>query len=146
MQRYFTLAEAEALIPQLTNSLRQAQDAQNDAKGAEEQILQQKYKVAMSGGSVVNINRSFALRDQRQHALERLKSIAENLILLGCQLKDLEKGLIDFPTFYEGNEVLLCWRLGEESIDYWHSTEEGFAGRKEIDDHFRAHHRKEPLI
>lgn len=146
MQRYFTLAEAEALIPQLTNSLRQAQEAQKDAKAAEEQILQQKYKVAMSGGSVVNINRSFALRDQCQHALERLKAIAQSLLLLGCQLKDLEKGLIDFPTFYEGNEVLLCWRLGEESIEYWHSMEEGFAGRKEIDDHFRVHHHKEPLI
>ena len=59
----------------------------------------------------------------------------------GVQVKDLDTGLIDFPTLYKGREVLLCWKLGEERIAYWHGVEEGFRGRKAIDDEFREEHR-----
>jgi hypothetical protein len=51
---------------------------------------------------------------------------------LGVLVKDLDMGLVDFPALREGEEVLLCWRLGEEEIGYWHGLEEGFAGRKEL--------------
>ena len=47
-------------------------------------------------------------------------------------MKDLDDGLLDFPSLREGEEVLLCWRLGEEEIAFWHGPEEGFAGRKPL--------------
>ena len=64
----------------------------------------------------------------------------------GAQIKDLDIGLIDFLTMYRGREVLLCWKLGEEGIGYWHGTEEGFRGRKPIDDEFREHRRSRKTL
>jgi hypothetical protein len=49
--------------------------------------------------------------------------------------------LIDFPALYQGREVLLCWKLGEDRIAFWHGVDEGFRGRKPIDDEFRENHR-----
>jgi hypothetical protein len=53
---------------------------------------------------------------------------------LGAQVKDADEGLIDFPALRGDEEVLLCWKLGEEEIGYWHDLEEGFAGRRPVDD------------
>jgi hypothetical protein len=66
-----------------------------------------------------------------------LQAIAE----LGVQVKDLDTGLVDFPTLYRGGEALLCWRLGEAGIGYWHGVEDGFQGRKRIDAEFLDRHR-----
>jgi hypothetical protein len=60
----------------------------------------------------------------------------ENFEEIGCVVKDLDIGLIDFPALYRGKEVYLCWRLGEPDIDFWHPTDEGFAGRRPIDGEF----------
>ena len=54
----------------------------------------------------------------------------------GCLLKDLEKGLIDFPALLDGHEVYLCWQRGEPRIEYWHRIEDGFAGRRLIGGEF----------
>src|SRR5688572_7272241 len=66
------------------------------------------------------------------HASGLERCVAE-LVGLGVQVKDVDKGLVDFPAVHEGGEILLCWHVGEESVEYWHSLEEGFAGRKPID-------------
>ncbi|MBI3654516.1 MAG: DUF2203 domain-containing protein [Acidobacteria bacterium] len=55
---------------------------------------------------------------------------------LGVQIKDFDKGLIDFPCSYKGRIVLLCWKIGETEIDYWHEIEAGYAGRRLITDDF----------
>jgi hypothetical protein len=51
----------------------------------------------------------------------------------GVQVKDMDRGLIDFPAQVEGQDALLCWHVGEERIAFWHSPEEGFAGRKPLE-------------
>jgi hypothetical protein len=51
---------------------------------------------------------------------------------LGAQVKDADEGLIDFPALREGEEVLLCWKLGENEIGFWHGLEDGFAGRRSV--------------
>ena len=85
-----------------------------------------------------------AIRSIADATVSRLKEILDEITGLGVQVKDLDKGLLDFPTFYRGDEVLLCFRLGETGIRYWHSLEEGFGGRKEIDDEFvRGHQNHE---
>jgi hypothetical protein len=53
---------------------------------------------------------------------------------LGAQVKDADEGLVDFPTLRGDEEVLLCWKLGEDEIAYWHSLEDGFAGRRPLSD------------
>ncbi len=55
-------------------------------------------------------------------------------------MKDLDIGLVDFPTLFQGEEVYLCWKLGEAGIRFWHGIDEGFRGRKPIDAEFLEHH------
>jgi len=52
----------------------------------------------------------------------------------GAEVKDLDEGLIDFPALHHGETVLLCWRLGEDEIRYWHRIEDGFAGRRPVEE------------
>lgn len=78
--------------------------------------------------------------DARATALEReIQSIARDidqfqseLDALGIQLKDRRMGLIDFPSEMDGRRVLLCWRLGEPSVQYWHDEQGGYAGRRPL--------------
>ena len=62
-----------------------------------------------------------------------LRDIAEELALIGVHLKDPDTGLLDFPAVREGEDVLLCWQVGESDVEWWHSLEDGFAGRRRID-------------
>lgn len=69
--------------------------------------------------------------------LEALGSEIERCVAeldeLGVQVKDLDEGLLDFPAVHEGDEILLCWKVGEERVAWWHGIDEGFAGRKPIE-------------
>lgn len=58
--------------------------------------------------------------------------LAEHLQEIGCVLRDLDLGLVDFPALAGGTDVFLCWRLGEDAIRYWHGLTEGYAGRKPL--------------
>jgi hypothetical protein len=62
-----------------------------------------------------------------------LQELVDGLLALGLQVKDVEAGLLDFPALRHGEEMLLCWRVGEPVVEWWHSYEEGFAGRRPID-------------
>jgi len=62
-----------------------------------------------------------------------LQQLVDELTALGVQVKDVESGLLDFPAFRHGQEVLLCWRVGEPAVEFWHGYEDGVAGRQPID-------------
>jgi hypothetical protein len=62
-----------------------------------------------------------------------LEACFNELVELGVEVKDVETGLLDFPARRDGEPVLLCWRVGEDAVEYWHDLKEGAAGRKEID-------------
>jgi hypothetical protein len=62
-----------------------------------------------------------------------LQEVVDELTSIGVQLKDPDTGLLDFPSLREGDEVLLCWRVGEPSVDWYHGLEDGYAGRRRID-------------
>jgi hypothetical protein len=62
----------------------------------------------------------------------KLAEVVDEIAEHGAQVKDLDEGLIDFPALYRGETVLLCWKLGEDEIGYWHSVEDGFAGRRPL--------------
>ena len=65
--------------------------------------------------------------------LENLHSNLRDLTTIGCEVKDLETGLIDFPSIREGRTVYLCWRLGEDKVGHWHEVDAGFAGRQPVE-------------
>ncbi len=89
-------------------------------------------KVAGNGGAAAQI---LALREAEQQVAEPAHEVAEiiaELDALGVQVKDIEVGLVDFPADRGGETVLLCWKVGEEAVGYWHGMEEGYAGRKPL--------------
>jgi hypothetical protein len=69
---------------------------------------------------------------------QRLKQLHQELLDIGCLLKDFSEGLVDFPAVLDGRKVLLCWKLGEPEVAYWHEWRAGFAGRRPIDAGFRV--------
>lgn len=141
MTRYFTLSEALDLLPVVERYLREAMDGKARMDEAEKGLQDLHRKVTMMGGASLNPADNVALRKRRDDAVMRVKAACDTINEFGVQIKDLDIGLIDFPTLYHGSEVLLCYRLGEDSIRFWHGTEEGFRGRKPIDQEFIDGHR-----
>ena len=88
---------------------------------------------------MVEHRRRFVAAQQRRGALAEQAGSnggdltpGERIQSAGAQVKDLDAGLLDFPSLRDGEEILLCWRLGEDEIEFWHGPEEGFAGRKRV--------------
>ena len=140
MPRYFTRAEAEALLPAVQRHIRQAVHLKQEHDSAHNAHQEFQRKVIMMGGMQVDRSKVLAQNAKRDATVSRLNEILAEIGEMGVQVKDLDTGLIDFPTFYHGDEVLLCWKLGEDAIRYWHSPSDGFRGRKEIDDEFLRDH------
>jgi hypothetical protein len=140
MAKRFTLVEAQSLIPEVDRLLRQALDAKAEYQDAEQVIRAFSEHVMMMGGVMVDRNRAFEARARREDAAGRLRERVEAVLETGCLVKDLDIGLVDFPTSFRGEEVYLCWKLGESAIGFWHGVDEGFRGRKAIDQDFLDHH------
>jgi hypothetical protein len=132
--RTFTLEEAQSLLPVLESLLRTVMAAKKllDEVDAEQQALQ--HRIFLAGGTSVNIVPLARRKAERARAEQRAKDAMAEIDSIGVQVKDLDIGLLDFPCEVQGRIVLLCWKLGEKSITHWHGTEEGFAGRKPIDE------------
>lgn len=145
MPRRFSLREAESLLPQVSSLMHEAVSLKAECQEAETKIEALSQKVILYGGVMVDRERAHAVRRRRDEALERLKATVERIQDTGCLVKDLDKGLVDFPTLFRGEEVCLCWKLDESAITFWHGVEEGFAGRKRIDQEFLDNHRGDPL-
>ena len=141
MAKRFTLVEAQSLIPEVDRLLRQALEAKAEYQDAERVIHEFSEHVMMMGGVMVNRERVLDARTRRDDGAARLRERIEAVLETGCLVKDLDTGLVDFPTLLRGEEVYLCWRLGESGIAFWHGVEEGFAGRKAIDQDFLDHHK-----
>ncbi len=138
MPQRFTLAEAENLIPLLERLLGEALAMKAEYEEAEGAIQSMGERVAMMGGTMVNRRGAIDARARREVAAQRLRGAIEQIQETGCVVKDLDIGLVDFPAVRRGEEVYLCWKLGETSIGYWHGTDEGFRGRKPIGRDFRG--------
>ena len=94
----------------------------------------------LQGGVIVDRAKLIDCKQRRDESARQLKDAIEKIHEYGCLVKDLDIGLIDFPTLFNGEEVYLCWKLGETDIQFWHGVQEGFRGRKPIDQEFLAHH------
>jgi hypothetical protein len=141
MQRYFTLTEARGLLPAVDRAVRSAVQAKSNFDQSEEAMQRLLQRIIMRGGIMVDRVAVESIKSTRQASGERLKSAVEEIQEIGCLMKDLDTGLIDFPTLFRGEEVYLCWRMGESDIQFWHGVHEGFAGRREIDAFFEENHR-----
>lgn len=140
MQKYFTLDSARRLLPEVRRLMAQAMRAREEMAGVREHIETFSEKVRLMGGVALHAGDAGGWRLNARRAAGRMQEALESLDGLGVLVKDLHEGLVDFPTLYRGEEVLLCWRMGEPDIAWWHGVEEGFHGRKQVDEDFRSHH------
>ena len=143
MPRYFTLQQAEKLLPEVESAIRDAIHQKSVYQQAEEEWQGFASRVTLMGGLRVDHSEVMNIKQRRESSSHRLKDAVEKIQDYGCVVKDLDIGLIDFPTLFHGEEVYLCWKLGESGIEFWHGVHEGFRGRKAIDAEFLAEHRGE---
>jgi hypothetical protein len=120
-RRLFTLEEANRSLPLVARIVR---DIVNTHASASQ--LQEKIDEAPTGKDAT------AARKQLEETLGRLQDYVDELTAVGVALKDYDTGLIDFPAQHQGRDLYLCWKLGEESIGYWHELHTGFAGRQPV--------------
>jgi hypothetical protein len=131
--RYFTPEEANAALEELRPLAEEMVERRQALVTAQERRASLGAQVVTNGGDLTPSDFAEADAELEQAATE-LARIVERIQSEGVLIKDLDRGLLDFPALRDGEEILLCWQLGEEQVEYWHSLEEGFAGRKPLDD------------
>lgn len=140
MPRYFTHDRAEQLLPLVGEAVRKVVSLKSVLDELERDLRAEAERISLSGGAFVHAEKVAALRVQRQSVIARVEEAVSAVQRHGCLLKDLDMGLVDFPTLLRGEEVHLCWKLGEPRIEFWHGVDEGFRGRKPIDESFLRDH------
>lgn len=132
--RTFSLDEAQTLLPVLESLLRTAIKGKKLIEDVDAEFQDTAHRVFLNGGTLLNVVRLARRKAEREKAVQRVKDAVAEIDATGVQVKDLDEGLLDFPCRVNGEIILLCWKLGEKEITHWHNTEEGFAGRKPIDE------------
>lgn len=140
MPRHFTLEEAESHLPEVNRLLSTAVAAKIEYDEVVLVLRALAERVMLMGGMNINRESALASKARRDTATEQLREVVERVSEIGCLVKDLDSGLVDFPTLLGDREVYLCWKRGERAIGFWHG-DEGFAGRKPVDAEFLQQHR-----
>jgi hypothetical protein len=122
-QKHYTREEANALLPQIREWLK-------ELSGRRERLSRQDEAVAslMKSGE----DRGGATVNNWLRELAAIKTVLREFETREIQIKDLDRGLIDFPALREGREVFLCWEQGEDDIEFWHDLDAGYAGREPL--------------
>ena len=129
--RHFTPEEANAALPQVRPLVEQLVATRQEHVAALERQEDLEHKIRGNGGGIPPAELAAASADVDAIA-RRLARLVDAIGERGAQVKDLDTGLIDFPALRGGETVLLCWQLGEDEIGYWHTVDEGFAGRRPL--------------
>jgi hypothetical protein len=131
MPRRFTPNEVNALIPRLQEYFDQLASLRARAPEVQRALTHLEHKRRSNGRDLATEIRE---AQQRLEALRgEMQSILEKIAALGGEVKDIEQGLVDFPTNRRGRTVYLCWKHGEDRVRYWHELSAGFAGRQPLD-------------
>lgn len=122
--RYFTLEQANAVIKAIRPILMEIQEIRQVILARQPQIWPVVAKAAGNGGS----------KDASLAAVEfqRLDHLVREIYATGAILKDINSGLVDFLALHQGREVYLCWKSGEDQIEFWHEIDAGFTGRQPL--------------
>ncbi len=131
--RYFTLEEANAAVDQLRPVVEQMVEERRRYLAAQRRRGALTQQAGSNGGDLTPGDFG-EVEEELERAAGALARAFEHIQSAGAQVKDLDRGLLDFPSVRDGEEVLLCWHLGEDEIEYWHGSEDGFAGRQPLFD------------
>jgi hypothetical protein len=130
-QRIFTPDEANAALRDVRPLVERLVERRRALGEAQTRRAEALVRIAGNGGGVDPADLAALEADVQREAQEIARCI-ESIGELGAIVKDLDEGLVDFPALRHGEEVLLCWRLGEDEIAWWHRPEDGFAGRRPL--------------
>lgn len=122
-RKHYTLEEARALLPQIRQWLGKIHELRRQLKPLDARIEQLLAGGADIGGESVQA---------QVRLLAQLQKVVREFYQREIQIKDVDRGLIDFPAFKEGREVFLCWELEDDDIEFWHELDAGFAGRERL--------------
>lgn len=130
----FTVEEANALLPKVKPLIEQLQGLQLSITKTSQQLDELVAKVSAGNGyPIESLKQEIEqLTAHQLQLIEGFQSAFQQLEDLGCWLKDLNVGLIDFSGLRGGELILLCWKLGEDRIRFWHTLEDGYAGRQPL--------------
>jgi hypothetical protein len=142
--KYFNREEAEAMLPLIEHCLNEARESKEKVEDLDRELSRAKTEIMVLGGSFPPYRELATNRSEREEKMTQLQEAIERIQETGCVVKDLDEGLIDFPAMRGGEEVYLCWKLGEERIEFWHGIEEGFAGRKPLESETPEEPEKQP--
>jgi hypothetical protein len=117
--------------------LKRAIEGKQEAEKVEAELSDIARRIYLSGGMKVDAGTVVKQRAEMESHLKRVRETITEIDAIGVQVKDLDSGLLDFPCRLDDQVVLLCWRMGEPSIEHWHTVEAGFKGRQPVDDRFR---------
>jgi hypothetical protein len=132
-QRIFTPEQANALLVEVRPLVERLVEHRAELLAAQARRAELEANVGGNGGGL-DLAVPAAIERAAAAAEEGLRATLDDLQALGVLVKDLDSGLVDFPADRGGELVLLCWQLGEERIDWWHRPQDGFAGRRPLDD------------
>ena len=131
--RYFTLEEANEALTELRPLAEEMVSRRRELVEAQGLRAALGAQVGTNGGDLTPSD--FAEADaELEQAAAALADCVERIQAAGVLVKDLDRGLLDFPALRGDDEILLCWHVGEDDIQYWHGVDEGFAGRKPLRD------------
>lgn len=131
--KLFSLTEAERLRVQVEPLLIEAMESRRKMAEFEEKLAKLAERIQRSGGMQVQYEGIAKWRIERNQLEDSVRATVDRIHSTGCVVKDLDVGLLDFPSRINNEDVYLCWRLGEDRIRFYHAQDEGFAGRKPID-------------
>ena len=131
MERLFTLEEANAAVVELRPVVAEMVEHGRTLAAAQRRQRALVTRIAGNGGDMQPSD-LHELAEEIQREADAIAACAERIDVAGAQIKSLEEGLLDFPSLRDDEVVLLCWKLGEDDIRYWHGADEGFAGRKPL--------------
>lgn len=130
VKKWFTLEEANEMLLFVDQELKKMQALKHHFEEKYTELRHKKNEYAENLG--VEKDPFFVMEAELEFIQIEARGLIQNFHLTGIELKDIETGLVDFPALMDGQEVLLCWKQGEDRIRYYHGKQDGFAGRKPI--------------
>jgi hypothetical protein len=131
MERIFTPDDANELLPVVRPLVERMVEGKRALDAAQAEADDVSTRISGNGGGLPPARLAEVNAELSRRAAD-LAGALEEIQDLGVVVKDLDTGLVDFPSVREGRDVLLCWRLGEDEVAFWHGYDDGFAGRQPI--------------
>lgn len=130
-QKTFSVDQANGTLPLVSRIAKDIVEGHKDLYGAKREYQELKGQVAGDPTKEQGIE-MHRLEEEAEEMQGRIQACLRELEMIGCELKDFEMGLIDFPAELDGKPILLCWKLGEKKVSFWHPTDGGYAGRQPL--------------